>query len=314
MKRNLVLCLLMMMTALSGCSIEKFVYQNDERYMRPGALDAPVTGYYDTRSFVFLQRYAVTHQWPVTARACQYGMLPTLGNAKERYKGEKFFTDALYEADGSTWVAGSFSGDRPRNLDRFVRRAYKQQINTFDSEGKVTGRMIEQERPGFTPICFEAWVGMNHDITVMLYKRTLAEWQTALNQWSQGSYVSTDSKYSTEAVSGNEWHVYRTPLGPRMVNRIAGPYELRILPIGTTDYTLAIELGANQESLQYPDAQAKFKAMYRHLIKSVRIEPHTPQIEAEHEALKRRAHELAREDCKQRKAPTPWCRQLLQQP
>lgn len=305
MKKTLVLCLLMM-AALSGCSIEKIVHQNDERYMRPGALDAPLTGYYDTHSFIFLQRHVVTHQWPVTARACQYGMLPTLGIAKERYKGEKFFTDALYEADGSTWVAGSFSRDRPRNLDRFVRPTYKRQINTFDSEGKVTGRMIEQEQPGFTPICFEAWVGTGHSLAVRLYKSPMDE-RTIF-------YSKRPGEHTTEMIGDQVWWAWRYPIGD-------GPKayggEAWVRPIGNTDYTIAIELGVGPESLRLPDTHAKFKAMYRHLIESVHIEPLTPQIEAEHEALQRRAHELAREDCRQRdqrKVLDPWCRQLLQQP
>lgn len=313
MKKTFALYLLPMM-ALFGCSVEKFVYQDDERYMRPGALDAPLTGYYDTYNFIFLKKYAISHQWPVTARSCQYRELPTLGQASERYKGEVLFSPEIYEANGSTWQRGSLSNTPPRSIDRFVRFTYKRQIPEFDAASKKTGRMVEKEETGLMPVCFEAWVGTSHAITVMLYKRTVAEWQAALNQLSQGSYVSSDAKRISEIVSGNKWDVYLVPLKPRIINRIAGPHELRILPIGTTDYTLAIELGANQDSLQHPEAHAKFKTMFRHLIESVRIEPLAPQIEAEHETLKRRALDVARKQCGQYKEPTPWCRQLLQQP
>jgi len=298
--------------------------EREESLLRPGALDPaiPTNPYYARHTFTLLGRYRVGHDWPNLGRSCQYG---GSYSGKPPGIGLKLFDSLgeIYEEDGKTYYLTdkSYATINPKtgtfwrtNLDRFVRPFYKRQIPEFDSANKKTGRMVEKEETGLTPVCFEAWVGTRHAITIMLYKRTLTEWQAALNQWSQGSYVSSDAKHFSEIVSGNRWHVYLVPLKPRMANRIAGPYELRILPIGTTDYTLAIELGANQESLQHPETHAKFKAMFRHLIESVRVEPLTPRTEVEHEALKQRALALTLQQCKQYKEPTPWCRQLLQQP
>lgn len=301
MKRNLVPCLLVM-TALSGCSIDKFVYQNDERYMRPGALDAPLTGYYDTYALSFLGKYRITHDWPVVGD-CKYSKLETLGRSVDGYKGDVYAVGDIVEIGDSTKQRNKFS---MRDLDRFVRPTYKRQIPEIDSASKGTGHMIEQEQPGFTPICFEAWVGTGHSLAVRLYKSPMDE--------RTNFYSKRPGQHTKEMIGDQVWWAWRYPIGD-------GPKayggEAWVRPIGNTDYTIAIELGVGPESLRLPNTHAKFKTMFRHLIESVLIEPLTPQIEAEHEALKRRAHELAREDCRQReqrKVLDPWCRQLLQQP
>jgi len=324
LKKTFTLCLILI-PLLAACSVGDMVYQNDQRYMRPGALDPaiPTAPYYARHTFTLLGRYRVGHDWPNLGRSCQYG---GSYSGKPADIGLKLFDSLgeIYEENGKTYYKTdkSYASINPKtgtywrsDLDRFIRPTYKRQIPEFDPVAKkFTGRKIEQEEKGFEPICFEAWVETGHALTVMLYKRTVGEWQAALNHWSQGAYASPDAKHINENVAGNKWHVYLVPLKPRMANRISGSYELRILPIGTTDYTLAIELGANQESLQNPEVHAKFKAMFRHLIESVRIEPLTPQIEKEHEALHQRALDLARKQCGQYKEPTPWCRQLSQQP
>lgn len=269
MKKIIWLWLLLALV-VTGCAGE-IIRKNDDRYMQPGALDPLLTGYYDVYKFIFLRQYNITHEWPLPARACKYRALPTLGRDQDRYKGEVFAIPEIYESASKTWQASS-TGRPPWDFDRFVRPTYKREIPEFDAAGKKTGRMLEKVETGLEPVCFEAWVGTSHAMTLMLYKRTVNEWESALSQWSQGSYVGPGSKKFTEDVSGNRWHVYRVEPKPRITNRIAGAFELRILPIGTSNYTLAIELAANQDSLQHPQAHANFQAMFRHLIESVRIE------------------------------------------
>lgn len=245
----------------------------EEQLLKPGALDAPMTGYYDSYSFKLLDKYRVIHDWPVVSN-CKYRKQPTL-NRSDRFRGEVYAVRDIYEAQGKTWQR--FEPQLgPFDFDSFVRPTYKMQRPEFDAAGKKTGRMLEKDEIGLQPVCFEAWVGTSHAVTLMLYKRTVDEWQRALSQWSQGSYVGPGSREFTEEISGNRWHVYRVEPKPRITNRIAGAFELRILPIGSSNYTLAIELAANQDSLQHPQAHANFQAMFRHLIESVKIEEIKP--------------------------------------
>lgn len=244
----------------------------EERLLKPGALDRRMTDVYDTYQFKFLDKYRITHEWPRNSKGCQYAGLPTL-NVKDGFYGEFYAIRDIYEEGDSTKQRDAHS---TWNFDRFVRPTYKMQRPEFDAAGKKTGRMLEKDETGLEPVCFEAWVGTSHAMTLMLYKRTVDEWQSALSQWSQGSYVGPGSRKFTDDVSGNRWHVYRVEPKPRIANRIAGAFELRILPIGSSNYTLAIELAANQDSLQHPQAHANVQAMFRHLIESVKIEEIKP--------------------------------------
>ena len=275
MKQKIVLTIvgLGMLASLSSCGFAAGQLADkaqEVQLLKPGALDAPVTGYYDAYSFKLLDKYRVTHEWPVVSN-CKYRKQPTL-NRSDRFRGEVYAVRDIYEDEGKTWQRFDLNIG-PYDFDRFVRPTYKREIPEFDAAGKKTGRILEKDEIGLDPVCFEAWVGTSHATTLMLYKRTVNEWQSALGQWSQGAYVGPGSRKFSEDVSGNRWHVYRVEPKPRISNRIAGAFELRILPIGTSGYTLAIELAANQDSLQHPQAHANFQAMFRHLIESVKIEP-----------------------------------------
>ena len=213
----------------------------------------------------------------------------------------------IYEADGHTWQR--FEPEfGPANIDNFVRPTYTTKNDERDpTTGIKTGRQFDRQHVGFDTLCFEAWVKTSHAVALMLYKRTLTDWNTALKTWSQGAYLSADARYYTETVGSNKWHVYRLPLKPRVGTRIAGAFELRLLPLGDTGYTLALELAANEDSLRDPEDHAKFQAMFRHLIESVKIERLTPAIEAEIEQLKTKANAVQAEDCRKSKNPPSWC-------
>jgi hypothetical protein len=45
---------LVLLTVLTGCGIEAAIKRNDDRYMQPGALDMPLTGFYNTYQFHLL--------------------------------------------------------------------------------------------------------------------------------------------------------------------------------------------------------------------------------------------------------------------
>ena len=276
--KNKPVILLGAMALLASLSACGFVGQQladktrEGQLLQSGALDRRMTDVYDTYQFKFLDKYRITHEWPRNSKGCQYAGLSTL-NVKDGSHGEFYAIRDIYEEGGSTKQRDAHP---TWNFDRFVRPTYKRQIPEFDAAGKKTGRILEKDETGFEAVCFEAWVGTSHAMTLMLYKRTVNEWQSALGQWSQGSYVGPGSRKFSEDVSGNRWHVYRVEPTPRIPNRISGAFELRILPIGTSNYTLAIELAANQDSLQNPQAHANFQAIFRHLIESVKIEPLQP--------------------------------------
>jgi hypothetical protein len=296
-------------TLLTGC-ISNFVRNNDDRYMQPGALDPNLTGYYDVYNVSLLNKYRIQYEWPLPARACKYGSMSTLGKEQDRYTGEIFWVNPIFEEAGKTLQESSMG--EPRNFDSFVR-SVKVERPVYETVNGVRGiaRYYENEE-GLQPICFEAWVGTSHAVTIFLYKRTVSEWQDALAKWSKGAYVGADATQSLETVMDNKWHVYRLPLKPREVNRIAGAHELRVLPIGDTGYTIAMELGATLESLQNPQTHAAFQAMFKRLIESVKIEPLTPAIEADMAQLKAKAFEIVRQNCLRMKKPPGYCKKFLE--
>lgn len=295
-------------TLLTGC-VSNFVRNNDERYMQPGALDPNLSGYYDVYNVSLLNKYRIRYEWPLPARACKYGSMSTLGKEQDRYTGEIFWVNPIFEEAGKT-LQESSTGE-PRNFDSFVR-SIKVQRPVYETVNGVRGIVrYEENEEGLQPICFEAWVGSSHAVTIFLYQRTVGQWQEALAKWSRGAYLGKDATQGIDTVMGNKWHVYRLPLKPREMNRVAGAYELRILPIGDTGYTFAMEFGATVESLDNPQAHAAFQAMFKRLIESVKIEPLTPAIEADMEQLKAKAFEVTRKNCLRMKNPSGYCKKYL---
>jgi hypothetical protein len=107
----------------------------------------------------------------------------------------------------------------------------------------------------------------------MLYKRDLASWRAIQTE------KNPKGKWAERRVGGNLWLVHETAeqdFSPRPLNGVGGPFQTWLLPIGDTGYTLGMEMGASRESLQYPDAHARFQTTFRHLIESVKFEPLRP--------------------------------------
>ena len=154
---------------------------------------------------------------------------------------------------------------KPFDFDRFVR--------SVKYVSKERGREGEVMEVGFRPLCFESWWVASHFLRGMLYKRDLANWRAIQTE------KNPKGKWSERRVGGNLWLVQETAeqdFNPRPLNGVGGPFQTWLLPIGDTGYTLGMEMGASRESLQYPDAHARFQATFRHLIESVKIEPLRP--------------------------------------
>src|SRR3546814_5642742 len=93
-----------LLMALSGCGFvgrQLADKDNETRLLKPGAMDSPLDGYYDIYHFKFLDKYQVTHEWPVTSN-CQYRKTPTL-NQSDSYQGEIYAVKDIYKDAGKTW-------------------------------------------------------------------------------------------------------------------------------------------------------------------------------------------------------------------
>lgn len=279
-----------------GCSVvEETVRRNDDRYARPGAMDSPLTGIYKTYQFHLLDRYLVTHQW--LESACSYSALEKKG-ATPGKRSYFYVVDDIYEVDGVTKQRGAHPA---KDFNRFVR-SVKQQVPIYApatqeevkasekamreriERSRKTGRMesappdstgrkpirYEEKEFGFQAVCGESWWVTSHLLNARLYKRDLATWRSMLAE------SNPKGRWTEHRVGANVWLAQETAeqdFGPRPLNGVGGPFQTWLLPIGDTGYTFALHLGASRESLQYPDAHARFQAAFRHLIESVKIEP-----------------------------------------
>lgn len=292
------------MALLVGCG--DFIRKNDDRYMQPGALDPVLTGYYDVYNVLLLDKYRLRHEWPLPARACQYLSSATLGKDKDRYTGEVFIANDIYEENGDTKQrdANTPSG---ADFNRFVRSIKVQRpIYRQRSDGawtnEITGYYENEE--GLKSICFEAWVGTDHSLTVRLVK---------LPMDNRKSHYAVGSKsHTTETVGANTWSVWRYGFDAATPKQYGG--EVWVLQLGETDYSLAFEFGFGAESFKAPTVHATFEVMFKHLIESVKIEPLTPAIDTEMKQLKAKAFEIHRQECTRMKKPPRHCKKYLDSP
>ena len=260
---------LAMLVAFTGCGVEGAIKRNDDRYLKPGAMDMPLTGYNDIYRIKFLGKYRVTHQWPVTSD-CEYRKVPTL-NRQDRYKGEVYAVRDIVEYGGKTWQR--FENSTPYDFDRFVR-SVKVMHPVYGNVNGIRQEIgVKEYEEGMRPVCFEGWYTTSHILRMRLLKRDIAAWRIILAERAPAG------RWSQQKVAENLWQVNVTAeqdLKPRPLNGSGGPFQTWVLPIGDTGYTIAMELGASQESLQYPEAHEKFKAAFRGLIESVKIDPLQP--------------------------------------
>lgn len=364
MKSGLTIALLLT-TWLAGCSVEKFVRKNDDRYVKPegdaelilykggvrverdgkaspyrprSALDFPLTGLYETYQYRFLDKYRITHQW-LNSSNCEYSKLPT----RTGRVGSSVETFAVYDIYEEGGVTKQRDAHPLKDFNRFVRSVKKQYpvyapATPEESEASVrealerarrasrsgvyeaapSGRRVplryEEKETGFQPVCIESWWTPSIHMTLRLYKRDLATWRAIRTE------RNPKGRWTERRVGNNVWLVEETAkedLNPRPLNGVGGPFQFWFLPIGDTGYTLAFELGASKESLQFPETLARFQGTLRHLIESVRIEPLNAQLEAEQAELAKQARRAMREDCEamaKRFGPSQGCKDLLAQP
>ena len=289
-----ILAALMTTFVLIGCGIvEEAIRHDDDRYARPGAMDSPLTGIYKTYQFRLLDRYRVTHDW--LESGCRYSALEQPSQTSG-LRTLFYLAGDIYEKDGITKQRGAHPAF---DFNRFVRSVKHQRpiyeaTTKEESEASVAAALErikrgrrkgiyespppdkrvpirhEEIEVGFRPLCFESWWVPSHFLRGMLYKRDLASWRAILTE------KNPRGRWSERRVAANLWLVQETAeqdFGPRPLNGVGGPFQTWLLPIGDTGYTLGLELGASQESLQHADAHARIQETFRHLIESVKIDP-----------------------------------------
>ncbi len=249
--------------AMAGCSIESALRANDERYLRPGALDTPRTGVYSTYIFNLMGRYRVTHEW-VNTTPCAYRAYERPA-PPGRYRSNVWDVPGIYESDGKTWQGNDgFENVPPKNLDRWVRSI--KQVST--APGGV-GKVVET---GMESLCLEAWWGTNHYMVLRLRRASVDAVQEEFSRYTAGEPV----QWTTRMLNGLTWRVMEVPddkLRPRRPNSVGAPHQTWIAPLGDSGYAMAFSLGASRESLDFPQAHAAFQSTFMRLVNSLRVEP-----------------------------------------
>jgi hypothetical protein len=297
-KKTLIGAALIGIGLLAGCHN---LYRNLEvPYMRPGALDKGITTNLDVYKFKFIDRYRVTHAWPVTSN-CHYSKLPTKYTRSSAGYSEVKIVDDIYEDEKGIWQRDT----PPKNISSYVRsKIVHQPIFENVNGGRAIVRYEDQEQ-GLQAMCFQAWVGTSHTLILRLHKLDMETWKTL---WSR---YNPSGKWTQQQINGAFWATLENDEKDMQRTGTGGWFKSYLTPIADTGYSISIQLGANQDSLQNPQAHAAMQLLFRQLLESVKVEHLTPSIEAELAELKAKAQDIQRQECvesSKKGKPGPWCK------
>jgi len=230
-----------------------------EMYMKPGALDTPVSRPYVRYQYKFLKKYQITHDF-VMGGGCHYRGKPI--GIKDVLPGQNyapFAAEEIFEVGAHTYVdVYSKNSSAPMSMDRYLLAEWQMGPNG-------QGNFVTVK--GFSSMCFETWGGTSHVLAIKLFKKDVATWKGELEK------INPAGKFNEEVIGKNTWLVQCNEIAERHVNTVGGAYLHYTTPIGDSGYTLTIQLGANQDSLKHPEAHARMQEIFRHLVESVKIEP-----------------------------------------
>lgn len=243
---------------LSGCGIEEAVRRNDDRYAQPRAMDPPLAEiFYRTYQFNLLDRYRITHDW-VNTSGCSYRATMKPGATA----GERtffFIGRDIVEKDGKTWDRST--DGRLVDIDPWVRSVKR--------VSRQAGKEGQEYEVGFKPFCSEYWWTTSHFLSLRIYKRSLSEFEAYFSSYHP------EGLWRSEVRNGLSWRVQQVPesaLRMRPLNGVGGPYLVWLTALGDTGYSLAMEMGASKESLEYPKAHAEVERIFMHLVDSLKVE------------------------------------------
>ena len=226
--------------------------------LKPGALDASLTGYNDTYKINFLDKYRITHDWITNSNGCGYAKLPGQGRTTERYKGETYTVLDVYEDGDVTKQRGAGTS----NFDKYVR-SKKVMAPVWETVNGVRQKVGEKEiENGWTPVCFYAWAGGQRHITLDLFKSSLADRiKVAERRAGTNRYVQ---------IGSNKWWVRTVTIPADRANSSGG--EVWVLPVGDSGYSMTFTLGTGSTSLQSTGFDAALQATFTRLIESVKVD------------------------------------------
>lgn len=244
---------------LTGC-VSEIIRSNDDRYLRPGALDPEVRQAFKRYEYKLMNKYMVGHDWLMGVYSCHYNQPIFDPNAPLTIAGD------IDEKDGVTYqLRDSPAYRRTGNIkylsiDRYVRPEY----TVIDVDGK------HRTAKGFEPMCNQVWVGTGLALTILMVKSTPEDWEPRLSAWAG----NMPRQLGKEQVGNNLWQVQRVPMRSNGVWSV----EDWMLPIGDTGYMFLFIFSADKDRVAAaPSAHSQMQEIFRHLIESVRIEPIQPQ-------------------------------------
>ena len=256
--------LIIVVTCLAGCGIASEAINheaNDRRMLRAGALDLPISEIYSKYQYKFLDHYKITHDFVMAGSCHYYG--PPVG-IKDIIPGTNYAISPvldIFEKGNHTYTKAYQNNDtaklNPSNIDQYTRPEWQ-----MGPSGDGSYRTVK----GFNPMCFQSWGGTSHTLGVKLYKQDISTWQQKL------TIANPNGKFTEEIIGGNKWLVQTNPIAERRINSTGGAFLHYTTAIGNSGYTLTMQIGANKDSLQHPQAHAQMQAIFKHLIESVKIE------------------------------------------
>ena len=261
-KLNTSLLLVVIALSLTACGIASEVVNheaNDRRLLKPGSLDVPINEIYSKYQYNFLDKYKISHDF-IMAKGCSYRGKPV--GIKDVIPGTNYAISPVldvFEKYNHTYQRAYMINDvaklNPMSMDKYTRSEW--QMGT-DTNGNP--RMMK----GFQSMCFETWQGTQHFLSISLNKRKLA---------APNIYGFKEGVISHQTIGNNHWDIQKFDYQPYAINSSGRLVESWVLPIAETGYIFIFEFGANQDSLQHPQAHAQMQTIFKHLIESVKIEP-----------------------------------------
>mgnify|MGYP006193287951 CR=1 FL=1 len=222
-------------------------------------MDSPITNVYNTYQFDLLDRYRIRHEW--LQSGCAYRGVRQPSTQPGRLS-RVFVGRDIVEKEGRTWLKFS---DGLFDFDPWVRS-----VKYVSREKGKEGEVLEV---GFKPLCFESWWTSSHYLRLRIQKRSLAEFERVFSE------RYPEGKWHSESLNSLQWRVQQVPvaeLRTRPLNGLGGPYQAWLTALGNSGYSISIEMGASQESLDHPRAHAEIEAVFKHLVGSLKVERLTP--------------------------------------
>lgn len=257
---------------LSGCGLKEFVHANDSRYGVPGVFDTPLD--WPLRTYFinsFLDQYRISHQW--TYKICNYSAYPMPASKSDQSTPPDPLWRVAEVVEHEDKTLQSLDTGYLRDKSQYFRETYTTPA-PISANGRITySPDVVRTQPGFRPLCFDYWMLSSHYIRLRIQKRSLEELQ---NHFSN---LFPEGKWQTKTLNGQTWRVQELTsdqLRPPRPNGVGGPYLTWITEIGASGYVMALEMGANSNSIQNSTNHQAIEALFMRIVQSVTIEPLAP--------------------------------------